>query len=155
MVFDALCHNTDDHLRNHGFLWDGQGWSLTPAYDIVPQPVVESAPHFLMLRIGPEQSIPTKDAFLAVAPYFALSVGEARDLLREIQAVTAGWVEHFKACGVVAKDLEQLREASGRYDGGPTQDRDGLMNPTPKELLAATGWPSAQFQGPSSPPTSS
>lgn len=110
MVFNALCHNTDDHLRNHGFLWDGRGWRLSPAYDIVPQPVVESAPHALTLRIGPEQSVPTKDAFRAVAPYFALSTGEARNLLHEIQTVTAGWVEHFKACGVVAKDLEQLRE---------------------------------------------
>jgi len=110
MVFNALCHNTDDHLRNHGFLWDGKGWRLSPAYDIVPQPVVESAPRMLTLRIGPDQSTPTKEAFLAVAPYFALSTGEARDLLREIQAATAGWVEHFKSCGVVAKDLEQLRE---------------------------------------------
>ena len=110
MIFNALCHNSDDHLRNHGFLWDGKGWRLSPAYDIVPQPVVESAPRALTLKIGPEQSVPTKDAFLAVAPYFALSTGEARNLLHEIQAVTSGWVEHFKACGVVAKDLEQLRE---------------------------------------------
>jgi serine/threonine-protein kinase HipA len=40
MLFNILCNNTDDHLRNHGFLWDGKGWRLSPAYDIVPYPQV-------------------------------------------------------------------------------------------------------------------
>lgn len=40
MVFNILCNNNDDHLRNHDFLWDGKGWRLSPAYDIVPAPQV-------------------------------------------------------------------------------------------------------------------
>jgi hypothetical protein len=40
MVFNILCNNNDDHLRNHGFLWDGKGWRLSPGYDIVPSPQV-------------------------------------------------------------------------------------------------------------------
>ena len=38
MVFNILCNNNDDPLRNHGFLWDGKGWRLAPGYDIVPFP---------------------------------------------------------------------------------------------------------------------
>ena len=37
VVFNVLVSNVDDHLRNHGFLWSGQGgWVLTPAYDLNP-----------------------------------------------------------------------------------------------------------------------
>jgi len=39
LVFNILISNTDDHLRNHGFLYAGQeGWRLSPAYDLNPQP---------------------------------------------------------------------------------------------------------------------
>lgn len=38
MVFNILVLNDDDHLRNHGFLHDGQGWRLSPLYDVVPKP---------------------------------------------------------------------------------------------------------------------
>src|SRR4029079_12282658 len=40
IVFNVLISNTDDHLRNHGFLYEGQaGWRLSPAYDMNPIPV--------------------------------------------------------------------------------------------------------------------
>lgn len=38
ITFNILCSNTDDHARNHGAFWDGRLLSLTPAYDICPQP---------------------------------------------------------------------------------------------------------------------
>ena len=39
LVFNILISNTDDHLRNHGFLYAGQeGWRLSPAYDLNPVP---------------------------------------------------------------------------------------------------------------------
>ena len=39
IVFSILISNTDDHLRNHGFLWAGPaGWRLSPAYDLNPVP---------------------------------------------------------------------------------------------------------------------
>ena len=36
MVFNILVRNTDDHPRNHGFLFSGYEMELSPAYDIVP-----------------------------------------------------------------------------------------------------------------------
>jgi serine/threonine-protein kinase HipA len=39
IVFSVLISNTDDHLRNHGFLYAGPlGWRLSPAYDVNPVP---------------------------------------------------------------------------------------------------------------------
>nr|WP_319473340.1 HipA domain-containing protein [uncultured Cohaesibacter sp.] len=37
MAFDVLVRNTDDHLRNHGFLRGASGWQLSPAFDILPE----------------------------------------------------------------------------------------------------------------------
>jgi len=54
LIFNILCNNTDDHLRNHGFIHiPGQGWRLSPAYDIVPQPDMGSEePRLLTLGVG-------------------------------------------------------------------------------------------------------
>jgi serine/threonine-protein kinase HipA len=38
ITFNILTSNTDDHARNHAAFWDGRLLSLTPAYDICPQP---------------------------------------------------------------------------------------------------------------------
>ena len=37
IVFNMLISNTDDHLRNHGFLRGRKGWRLAPAYDLNPR----------------------------------------------------------------------------------------------------------------------
>src|SRR5256884_1618278 len=47
IVFYILISNTDDHLRNLGFLCAGsEGWRLAPAYDLNPVPV-ETKPRVL------------------------------------------------------------------------------------------------------------
>jgi serine/threonine-protein kinase HipA len=38
MVFNVICANRDDHLKNHALVYDGPGWRLSPAFDVVPQP---------------------------------------------------------------------------------------------------------------------
>lgn len=38
LVFNVIVGNNDDHLRNHSAFWDGQRLTLTPAYDVAPQP---------------------------------------------------------------------------------------------------------------------
>src|SRR3546814_4466360 len=51
MVFNILISNTDDHLRNHGYLRDPAGWRLAPAYDLNPMPVdVKPRHHALTLN---------------------------------------------------------------------------------------------------------
>ena len=43
IIFFILTANTDDHLRNHAFLREREGWALSPAYDLNPNPVQPSA----------------------------------------------------------------------------------------------------------------
>ena len=52
IIFNVLVSNTDDHLRNHGFLYAGRGgWTLSPAYDLNPVPA-ELKSRFLSTAIG-------------------------------------------------------------------------------------------------------
>lgn len=39
IVFSELVRNTDDHLRNHGFLLTPRGWRLAPMFDVNPNPM--------------------------------------------------------------------------------------------------------------------
>lgn len=57
MVFNILISNTDDHLRNHGFLREPGGWRLSPAYDLNPMPVdVKSRVHALAVNAGDQHA---------------------------------------------------------------------------------------------------
>ena len=58
MVFNILVSNTDDHLRNHGFLLTNKGWKLAPVFDVNPNP----AGHFLTLGITQEEYSLSLDA---------------------------------------------------------------------------------------------
>ena len=60
MVFNIFASNDDDHLRNHGFLWDPRlpGWRLSPLYDVLPRPS-HATERYLHLGIGPQGRIAT------------------------------------------------------------------------------------------------
>src|SRR5439155_10764603 len=56
LVFSILISNTDDHLRNHGFLYEGpDGWRLSPAYDLNPVPV-DIKPRILTTTINEDDN---------------------------------------------------------------------------------------------------
>ena len=38
MIASVALGNTDDHLRNHGFLASRGSWTLSPAFDVNPNP---------------------------------------------------------------------------------------------------------------------
>ena len=110
MVFNVACHNTDDHLRNHGFLWDEEGWRLAPAYDIVPQPVFEpSQPARLALGVGPEGPIATYGNALAGCQYFGLTRDAANEIIEQVRGGMHHWEDSFRAVEVPTKDLPELR----------------------------------------------
>lgn len=112
MVFNVACHNTDDHLRNHGFLWDGKEWRLAPAYDIVPQPVFEpNQPGRLALGVGPEGPIATYGNALAGCQHFGLTREEANEIIERVRVRASQWEESFRTQGVSPKDFRELRHA--------------------------------------------
>ncbi|MCA6332554.1 MAG: HipA domain-containing protein [Phenylobacterium sp.] len=104
MVFNILVTNDDDHLRNHGFLFDGGGWRLSPLYDVVPKPQV-GLERRLVLGVGPQGREATLSNALAGAAGFDLSPDEAEAMVATLRRqVASGWEEQFRQAGVNAAD---------------------------------------------------
>jgi serine/threonine-protein kinase HipA len=107
MAFNILCSNTDDHLKNHGFLWDGKGWRLSPAYDVLPYPQVSLDRNLGVGRDGRRASM--RNA-LSDSAGFGLSREEALSMALAIQqAVKTSWEKVFRKNGLATADIDRLR----------------------------------------------
>jgi serine/threonine-protein kinase HipA len=104
MAFSVLISNTDDHLRNHGFLHgDAETWSLSPAFDLNPNPA--SGPKYLSTAIDFDDTRASVETLLSVAEYFRLDAGQALDILAEVTRAVASWRRVARAHGLTARDL--------------------------------------------------
>lgn len=91
LVFNILCGNTDDHARNHAAFWDGERLSLTPAYDICPQPRAGQEATQAMKILG-DNRFSRLALCVDAAPRFQLSTAQARDIIdAQLQAVNTHW----------------------------------------------------------------
>ena len=109
MVFNILCNNNDDHLRNHGFLWDGKGWRLSPGYDILPSPQV-SLERDLAIGVGRNGRQATLRNALSDIASFGLSREEAITIARAMQqTVKNSWEDLFRSNGFTPAEIERLR----------------------------------------------
>lgn len=124
MLFNILCNNTDDQLGNHGFLWDGKGWRLSPTYDIVPYPQV-GLERDLAIGVGSNGRQATLKNALSEAASFGFSKAEAIALALDIQkTVKANWEGVYRNAGITAVELERLRNCFIACDE-PIQQVDG------------------------------
>ncbi len=106
IVFNVLISNLDDHLRNHGFLYNGNGrWRLSPAYDLNPVPLVEKARE---LATWISEQGPEADLNLAreAAPFFALKKKESEAIIDEISAPLKNWLGTARRLGMSSKDID-------------------------------------------------
>lgn len=87
IVFSICVKNTDDHLRNHGFLLTEKGWLLSPAYDINPNEYGKG----LSLNITDADNSLDFDLAMEVAGYFRLSDEKANQIIKEISTVAKEW----------------------------------------------------------------
>jgi serine/threonine-protein kinase HipA len=87
IVFSISVSNTDDHLRNHGFLLSKQGWLLSPAYDINPN---ENGAG-LSLNISENDNSQDLDLALQVAEYFRLNKNKAEEIIKKVSETVSGW----------------------------------------------------------------
>lgn len=91
LTFNILCGNTDDHARNHAAFWDGEKLSLTPAYDICPQPRTGNEASQAMLILG-NNNLSSLNVCLQAAHNFLLSEREARAIIREqVNVIRENW----------------------------------------------------------------
>ena len=111
MTFNVLVSNVDDHLRNHGFLWMGQGgWSLSPVYDLNPTPV-DVRPRILTTNIDLDEGTCDLDLVLSVAEYFALSTPEATRIIKEVAAAVATWRDVAASLDIGAGEIRRMESA--------------------------------------------
>lgn len=107
MVYNMLTANEDDHLRNHCFLYQGEGWRLSPLYDVVPG---FHAPRHLYLSAGKQGSLMSLSNSLSDCAVFGLSRGRALSIVEEMTRVFyAAWRDVFNDCGVPDADMSQLQ----------------------------------------------
>jgi serine/threonine-protein kinase HipA len=111
IVFNILCSNTDDHPRNHAAFWNGEALSLTPAYDICPQPRSggEAAQLMAIGRDGWRMS--QVAGCIERAEVYLLTEAEAREIVdNQIETIEGQWDE---VC-----DLAELGEGGRTFFRG-------------------------------------
>jgi serine/threonine-protein kinase HipA len=110
IVFTILISNTDDHLRNHGFLRSSTaGWSLSPAFDLNPNP--EGGAKQLTTAIDGSNTEASLATALEVAGLFRISAAQARAVIAEVLAATERWRDVARGMGLGGQQLERLEPA--------------------------------------------
>jgi serine/threonine-protein kinase HipA len=115
MVFNILVSNDDDHLRNHAFLFDaeGDGWRLSPLYDVVPRPQVAQE-RMLHLSIGPQGRLARLDNALAGAGRFGLLPPDAARIIDRVVRAVRNWRDLFEGLGVPVREIDRVASAFRR-----------------------------------------
>jgi serine/threonine-protein kinase HipA len=108
IVFNMLVSNTDDHLRNHGFiLVPGKGWRLSGAYDMNPAPGSQG----LKLNVSEADNTMDLDLARSVAPYFRVSKRLADEIISRSLAVVRQWPKIADGLQVRAREQERMASA--------------------------------------------
>lgn len=116
IVFNILISNTDDHLRNHGFLYAGPtGWRVAPAYDLNPVPV-DIKPRVLSTAIDLDDGTASLRLALSVADYFELGPDEARRIAAEVGKAVSKWRKEAAALGLAKLDIDRMASAFEHED---------------------------------------
>lgn len=107
IVFYICVRNTDDHLRNHGFLLMDGGWTLSPAYDINP---VETGTG-LSLNISKNDNALELGLALEVAPYFRVSETRANEIIAIVKKSTTQWDYWAEKYGISRAERDVMAKA--------------------------------------------
>ena len=105
MAFSLLVSNTDDHLRNHGFIMENGKWRLSPAYDLNAN---VKRPHSLSLELDAGVPIESIDTLLDAAEYFRLGKEESNAQLERIRAAVAKWRDVAVRLGIPRREQEEM-----------------------------------------------
>jgi serine/threonine-protein kinase HipA len=106
IAFSVAIHNTDDHLRNHGFLRRGSGWRLAPAFDINPNP--ELAAQRVTGVGGALRPADEVNALLLYAENFGLTDSQARTVLREVADAAENWGPIARRNGITQAEIARF-----------------------------------------------
>jgi serine/threonine-protein kinase HipA len=116
IVFSILISNTDDHLRNHGFLYSGpDGWRLAPAYDLNPVPA-DIKPRVLTTAINEDDGTASLDLAMEVADYFELTPSQAHEIAAQVGRAVSSWREEAAHHGLTRSEIERMASAFEHKD---------------------------------------
>ncbi len=107
IVFNIAVSNTDDHLRNHGFIYHDGGWVLSPAYDI--NPVTPS--NGLHLNISDDDNSLDYKLAIDVIEFFQLSVEEAQVIKKDVLTSVKKWQDVASKEGISRPDQQKMSPA--------------------------------------------
>jgi len=107
IVFNICVKNTDDHLRNHGFLLGKYGWKLSPAYDINPIPTGTG----LTLNVTDEDNSLDTELALEVAEFFRLDTPKAKETINMIKKVIKDWHKIAARYGLSKREQDLMSAA--------------------------------------------
>lgn len=107
IVFFICISNVDDHLRNHGFILRQNGWILSPAYDVNPDPGGDG----LKLNISESDNSQDLDLARDVAEYFRLNKDQAEKIIKEVVGAVKEWKKMASSLGISANEQVKMQRA--------------------------------------------
>ena len=110
IVFNISISNTDDHLRNHGFILTNEGWILSPAYDLNPSIDKDG----LSLNIDMYNNDLDFELAKSVGEYFRLNEKQMNIIINEVSSVVSKWKEIANKIGI-SRSEQQLMEKAFKY----------------------------------------
>ncbi|MDZ4759349.1 MAG: HipA domain-containing protein [Bacteroidota bacterium] len=107
IVFNIAISNTDDHLRNHGFILREKGWILSPAFDINPSNEKDG----LALNIDADNNALDFELAKSVGAYFQLTTPEMDSVIKKVKTVISQWSKVAQEIGISRKEQEMMASA--------------------------------------------
>lgn len=106
VLFNVLIGNRDDHLRNHGFLRQGNGWVLSPAFDVNPNP--EKNEH--VLTLDGDDGSPDSGLLLATRDFYRLTAARSAQIEQEVRDAVRGWATLAKRIGLRNSEIDLMHD---------------------------------------------
>jgi serine/threonine-protein kinase HipA len=107
IIFNIAISNTDDHLRNHGFIVHNNGWHLSPAYDINPS-IYKNG---LALNIDMDNNALDLELAKSVGAFFQLNTQKMNSIIKEVQLAVSSWKKIANQIGIPRNEQVKMAKA--------------------------------------------
>jgi len=107
IVFNIAISNTDDHLRNHGFILTDKGWRLSPAFDVNPSIDRQG----LALNIDMDNNALDLDLARRTGEFYLLDNSSMDKIITEVITVVSDWRKYARAIGISKSEQERMAPA--------------------------------------------
>jgi serine/threonine-protein kinase HipA len=112
VCFNALISNTDDHPRNHALVAKDTAWSLSPAYDLTPNPMIAVERRDLAMAFGDWGRYANRTNLISQCERFLVSKEEAAHIVDNMRkTVDTAWYPTARQAGVSERDCELIHSA--------------------------------------------